>query len=101
MALLYIKARVVCDGCNLLMDHTLDPAAVITELTLADEVNDTLEHKLSYELPANKKHEVETVIGGMCLKGIHLCRACATTVDELTPDDRDITEEDVRRVLCI
>lgn len=101
MALLSIKATVVCDACGQVMIHTLDPAAVITEETLADEVNDTIAHKMTYELPPNKRHETETVLGGMAIASLHLCKKCTDEVDEFVPDDRDITEEDIRRIHCI
>lgn len=101
MALISIKATVVCDACGQVMHHTLDPAAIITEETLADEVNDHIAHAFNYDLPPNKRHETETVFGGMCLNGIHLCKACYDEVDDQVEDDRDITEDDIRKVHAI
>ena len=101
MSLVSIKATVACDGCGQHMIYTLDPAAVITECDLGDEVVDTIAHMNAYELPPNKKHEIETIIGGATIVGIHLCKKCYDEVDDVVPDDRDITEEDVRRVLSI
>lgn len=101
MSLVSIKATVACDGCGQHMIYTLDPASVITEADLGDEVMDTIAHMLHYELPANKKHEIETVTGGATIVGIHLCKKCYNEVDERVPDDRDITEQDVRSILAI
>lgn len=101
MSLVHIKATVACDGCGQHMIYSLDPAAVITETDLGDEVVDTIAHMDTYELPANKKHEIETVLGGATIVGIHLCKTCYNVVDERVPEDRDITEQDVRSILAI
>lgn len=101
MSLVSIKVTLSCDACSAHMIYTLDPAAVITETDLGDEVIDTITHMMSYEKPPNKKHEIETVIGGGIVHGIQLCGPCLLAVDNAVPEDRDISADDVRRVLAI